>query len=211
MIRFRILLLLFPLCLLLSACGGSDEADAVAEAPDPAGAEYEGNNPIANANETMRQVTDRIRGGGEGSREVIDFRNLKEVLPERLLKMDRVSHEGQKSGFGGLSFSMAEAQYEGSEGQELEVTVVDASSVGFAQMGALWATAEIDRESEDEVERTTTVDGHRAFYKYNKRSQTGSLSVLNNDLIITLEGSGIGEKDLEEAYEDLKLGGLPGF
>ncbi|PHN04757.1 transposase [Flavilitoribacter nigricans] len=135
-----------------------------------------------------------------------DFRDLKAILPDRLLRMDRIEHTGERSGVKGLQVSVAEAKYEDDD-RYLEVALVDGGSLplaGLANMG--WSMAEVDKETKNGYERTTVIDGHKAFEKYNSRWEEGELVVLYQDrFIITLKGKGIDADDLRRALNKIDL------
>ena len=141
--------------------------------------------------------------------EAMDFRDLKETMPEKLLGMDRESHKGQRNGAAGFKISNAEAVYRDGD-KRLEVNVVDVAGVGLAALGAAaWTMVEIDNESDDGYERTVTIDGNKAFEKFNEKNGDGELSVFyKKRYIISVKGRNIKAKDLRDAYDDLKLGKL---
>jgi hypothetical protein len=137
-----------------------------------------------------------------------DFRDLKALLPDRLLRMDRSEHSGERSGVKGLQVSVAGAKYEDDD-RHLEVAIVDGGSLplaGLANMGWQIAEVEIDKEDSNGYERTTTIDGHKAFEKYNNKWEEGELVIMYADrFIITLKGKGIDEDDLRRALNKLDL------
>lgn len=135
-----------------------------------------------------------------------DFRDLKAILPDRLLRMDRSEHTGERSGVKGLQVSVAEAKYEDDD-RYLEVAIVDGGSFPLAKLAnAGWAMAEVDKETKNGYERTTKIDGHKAFEKYDSKWEEGELVILYQDrFIITLKGKGIAEDDLRDALNRLEL------
>ncbi|MEN0006459.1 MAG: hypothetical protein AAF798_20065 [Bacteroidota bacterium] len=143
-------------------------------------------------------------GGGDAS-EVIDFRELKKLMPEKLVGLERTAHEGQKAGMMGFNISTAQATYK-EDDKRIEVSINDIAGFGAAISSmAAWSTIEIDRESEDGYERTTTIDGHKAFEKYDAKTQRGEYNVLVNDrFIVTMEARNIDEDDFKKAFEQIK-------
>lgn len=139
--------------------------------------------------------------------ESADFRDLKKILPERLMRMDRTSFSGERSGIKGLKVSVAEAEYEDDD-RRLEIKIVDGA--GFASFAlAGWSMLDIDKEDRNGYERTTTIDGHKAFEKYNSKWEEGELAILYEDrFIITIEGKGIDKDDLRRALNKLDLDDL---
>ena len=145
----------------------------------------------------------------DGKKEVVDFRKLKDMLPSKIAGMDRVEHKGEKAGAFGFNISTATAEYKDDD-QRMEVNIVDVGGIGAAVTSmASWSLLEMDRESEYEYERTTTIDGHKAFEKYNKKSQNGELSMLIDDrFIVNIKGWNVSEKDITKARKAIDVDDL---
>ena len=198
----KLVLIGLGLCIILNmGCGGSDKkADATSE--QAAGGAQEESQSVE---EAMKDVKEALQGNGE-VKEVVDFRKLKELLPEELAGMDRISHSGEKAGMFGMNMSTATAEYRGDD-QELEVTFVDFAGMSAALSGlAGWATMEMDRETDSGYERTTMIDGYKAFEKYDKSSKSVEVSLLvENRFIVTVNGRNIEEKTMAKAIDQLGL------
>lgn len=154
--------------------------------------------------ELEKQLTDA--NGGEKV-EPVDFRDLKAELPERISGMNRISSEGERSGWGGFKVSTANGEYEDGD-KRMEISIVDAGGMmGLAKVGlAAWAQTEVDRETQDGYERTTTIDGYRAYEKYNNKTEDGQISVIVNErFIVNIEGRNISARDLKSALGKLNL------
>lgn len=135
-----------------------------------------------------------------------DFRDLKALLPERLLRMDRSSFSGERTGIKNLKIAVAEAEYEDDD-RYLKIALIDGAGLPIASLAnANWSIIEVDKENKDGFERTTTINGHKAFEKYNNRRQEGELILFyNNRFVISLKGEGIEEGDLRKALDKLDL------
>jgi len=196
------------LLLALMSCGGGSEAPA--EAPQET--ETVSGDPQS-IGEAMKKVEQAVEQMNEGNTtEVIDFRVLKALLPEQLIGMERVAHAGEKAGAMGFVVSNAEAEYEDGD-RRLEVKIVDTGGIMGLTMGmAAWATVEVDRENQDGFERTTTIDGHKAFESYNSNNRSGELNLLVSDrIVVTLEGRNLESDALRSALEQLDLDSLEGI
>lgn len=141
-----------------------------------------------------------------GNNEVVDFRVLKDALPEKLLGMERVDHSGQKSGVAGLQISFAEASYK-DDGRKISIQITDTGGLGAALAGmAAWSQIEIDNENEEGYERTTMIDNKKAFERYNRVSQEGEISMITADrFIISINGNGISESDMRKAISSIRI------
>ena len=185
-------------------CGGSsNDGDTTGQAAteETGGAASE----PKNIEEAMNEVQKALQGDGE-KKEVVDFRALKELLPEKVAGMERTAHSGEKAGAMGFNMSTASAEYRDGD-KELELAIVDFAAVATAMMGiTAWASVEIDREDENGYERTTTVEGYKAFEKYSNKNKSGELSLLVADrFIITLKGRNMDEKSFKSAIDELNL------
>ena len=57
-----------------------------------------------------RRPAKRCKGDGE-AKEVVNFRDLKSLMPEKMLGMERTDFSGEKAGAFGFNVSKAEAEY----------------------------------------------------------------------------------------------------
>lgn len=142
------------------------------------------------------------------STEVVDFRILKDALPEKLQGMDRVSHNGQKTGIAGLNISTADAEYR--EGDKtISITLLDSGGFGAALAGlAEWSQLEMDKETDQGYERTTMIDGKRAYEKFDRTAKTGEIAMIAADrFLVNVKGTNITEEDLRAAVSKIQLKG----
>ena len=197
--KYRSLYVLALGFLLFPACSGDSSAGEVEEQ-----ARREEPTSPGDAVKQMEEAVEQMKSG-EGV-EVVDFRKLKALLPEKLAGVPLVSSSGEKAGMMGLKISQAEAEYADGE-RQFEVDIVDAGGMSMAITGmAAWAEMEIDRESDDGYERTTTIKGHKAFESYNSKTREGKVALIVADrFILNIEGDQIDAKDLEKAVDDLNI------
>ncbi len=137
------------LALTLVSCGSEEKA----EVDEP-------KNPI----EAFQQMADKAKDMQEnGPVDPVDFRKLKDILPERAAGLERTEATGEKNGAMGFSLSQAEGKYGDGEAS-LEIEITDTGGVGgMAMMGmAAWAMAEVDKETATGYEKTTRIDGNKA-------------------------------------------------
>jgi hypothetical protein len=195
---------------LLAGCGKTAEQKKLEEMAQKAGeagkALQEGSQGIADA---MRGLGDAAKDGKKV--EPVDFRELKAMLPEKLSGMTREGAEGEKTSAMGVKISEAHANYTAAEGAHVSVKIVDMGSVsGLVGMATMaWAAADVDRETENGYEKTTTFDGHKAFEKYDNQSHSGELNILvEKRFVVTIEGNDVAMSFLKEAARSIDLGKL---
>jgi hypothetical protein len=146
--------------------------------------------------------------------EVIDFRTLKEMLPESVGGMKRTEATGEKNAAMGMQVSTATARYQNEQSSYAKVTITDIGSMtGLAGMAAYaWAMTEFDRETGTGYEKTTKYQGHKAVEKYDRQSKFGEISVLVGDrFVVAAEGNEVDMDALKAAVGAVNLGKLEGM
>jgi hypothetical protein len=212
----RPLLLVSALVLLpLAGCGGGADEPAADEGP------LSGLQRMGEAAERMGEAAEEMeraqREGGTPA-EPVDFRRLREMMPEEVAGLPRTNVEGAREGFSGMNVAHATARYEGpadADGRTpyVELKVTDLGGVAMAaMMGAAWTMAEVDRESDRDYERTTRLDGHPAFEKYDRQDRSGDFQVLVADrFLVQATGAGVADDQLRDAVRAVDLGRLEGM
>ena len=127
----RFLLLLGLIALPLAGCGGDDASSEDIEDTGESGIFGQLQN-MAEAAEEMQAAAERPPA------EPVNFRELREPLPEALDGMERTNAEGATQGTMGFTISEAEATYEPAEGEaELAISEMDYGAVPtYGKMGA---------------------------------------------------------------------------
>ncbi len=139
---------------------------------------------------------------GAGAVAPVDFRELKAMLPESIGGMKRGEESGERNAMAGISVSQAQARYSDGGKSRLRVKITDAGSMsGFAGVAAAaWAMVDIDKETPDGYEKTSTVGGRRMHEKWDSRDKRGEVSmIVGGRFIVEMRGNGIEMKDLKQA------------
>ncbi|MBK7409225.1 MAG: hypothetical protein IPL49_06780 [Saprospirales bacterium] len=195
--RFLIILAL-PLSLILYACGGQTKEEK---------AEKEVQEAADKMEEAANQMRDALAGNNKSDKkEVVDWRKLKDLLPNKIEGMPRTNESGETAGAMGFNISQAEGTYE-KDDRRINLHIVDTGGLsGLLNASAAWATITIDKEDRNGYERTTEIDGYKAFEKYNNNSKNAEINVLvGSRFIVTLEASGVEMKELRNAIDDIGL------
>lgn len=181
--------------------GGSTQAEG--EAP-------------ANLDDAMKaagnvmQAFNQAASGGK-TVEPVDFRKLKELLPESVDGMQRAEVSGEKSTALGMTISKAEARYTGEDRRVIDVTISDIGNAsGLASLALYaWANNEIDKDSPTGYEKTTTFRGYKAYEKYSKRDHSGEMGVLiDKRFVVEAKGDAVSIEDLKGVLNKLDLSKL---
>ena len=142
--------------------------------------------------------------GGEGRAvETVDFRTLRDLMPEELEDFERTDASGERTGVAGFSFSQAEGEYRSGDGERrLSLQIVDAGGVGqMAMLGASWLQMDVDRESSDGYEKTTKFEGYPAFEKLRggDRPRAELQFVVADRFFVSANGQNVEMEELKEA------------
>jgi len=191
---------------LMAGCGGGKEKK---EAQAAADAQATAAEQMAKAAEAMQ-----AQSAASANVELVDFKKLKELLPEEIAGNKRSDLEGEKNEAMGVRISMARARYSGEKNRSIRVEISDmagmAGAAAMAQFG--WSSVSIDRETDNGYEKTTTVSGHKAFENYNQKSRNGQLQiVVASRFMVSIEGSDIEAEALQATAKALPLNKLAGM
>lgn len=145
----------------------------------------------------------------ETDAKAVDFRKLKKELPSSIGWMKRTSFEGERAGVLGIKTSVANATYE-SGTKEIKISIADIGGFKAALRGlAIWSELEVDKENDYGYERTTEIDGYKAFEKYDSRKEEGEIALIIEDrIVVTVKGENIEEDDLRKALKKIDLDDL---
>jgi hypothetical protein len=201
---------------LFVGCGEEErQAEALeqaAEQMNEAAEQAEANDPAA-AMEAFGNAMEQMQGAQGTTAEPVDFRRLKDLLPEELAGLRRTTHTGERSGAMGMTVSQAEADYEGDDGASVDVKILDLAGVPtFGMLGYAWMMAEVDRETETGYERTITHRGHRGYEEYDSAGRSGQFQLVVADrFMVEVRGSNVDMDRMKAAVDGLDLDALAGM
>ena len=199
--------------LALAACGKEeppkpvDPATKVEQAAKQLGdAARQGD--VQQAGEAMKQMGTALSGSMKV--EPVDFRALKDLLPDTIAGLKRTASEGSRTNVMGIASSKAEATYEDGKGGRIVLEVTDVGTLsGVTAMAFAWVNVEIDKEGTSGYERTTTVSGRKAYERYDRTTRTGELDVIvAGRFIVGAKATGVEMGVFKEAVAKLDLAKL---
>ena len=181
----------------LMSCGGNkDEEEAAKEEPK-------------NAVDALQQLADKAKEMGDKKAvEPINFRDLKALLPETTADLKRTEATGEKTGAMGFTVSMAKGRYSNDANASISIEIVDTGGIaGMATMAmAAWSMADIDKETTTGYEKTTKIEGFKAYEKYDNESKDGEINVLVADrFVVNVHGNNVSVDQMKEALKDIDL------
>jgi len=161
------------------------------------------NNAFKNVGEALNNLKEKHN---IDDKEPVNFRAMKEVLPSKLGGMKMEDSEGQTTGILGFKISTVKGIYQ-EDNTSLEVKIIDVAGAGkLITQSAAWTKLDIDKESKNGYERTTTIDGYKAYEQYDKQKQKGQVALLVDDrFLINISGKNVTEQQLKNALEDMNI------
>ena len=198
------------MALLLAACGPSPEQVAreaamknleqAAKDMEAAGKRMEsgvakgGQDVGAAVGDMMKALGGMAGAAGAASYEPIDFRKLKEALPQDIAGFEKGESSGEKNNAFGVSVSEAKQSFrtaDGSKRVRFEITDPGSLAGPFA-LANMWMNIEVDKETSSGYEKTSTVGGRKLHEKWNKSDQHGELQiVVGNRFMVEVDAHGI--------------------
>lgn len=181
---------------LLSGCGSKKQENEEKAEPK-------------NAVDALQQFADKAKNmQNKEPVDPVDFRKLKELLPEKAAGLSRKEASGEKNGAMGFTISRAEAKYADESNTSVHVEIFDTGGVaGVATMAlAAWTMADIDKETETGYEKTTKIEGYKGYEKYNNESKSGEINVLVADrFVVNVNGDNVTMDQLKGILADMNL------
>ena len=161
--------------------------------------------------EDMMKAMGALMSGGTNAAAVVDFRELKALLPAEVEGMKRTNASGEKSGAMGMTVAYAEGTYESDAGGYIGIKISDNGGLGglMAMAQAGWASSEIDRESDTGFERTTTYGEYKAHEEYDTANKSGKVDILvGGRFMVEVSGHNIAWEPIQAAAKKVDLAKL---
>lgn len=134
---------------------------------------------------------------------------LKALLPASAAGFNRASVETTSSGTEEAQIVVATGQYEKADGGSFRLTITDLGPVAGLTALAAGMGGHATRETADEYEKTTTVDGRLTTEQWNRQSNSGKFSVVVGDRFsIEADGSAGSVDELKQAVRAVDAGRL---
>ena len=148
---------------------------------------------------------------GAGSFEPVDFRKLKEALPQDLAGFEKGESSGEKNNAFGIAVSEAKQSFrtaDGSKRVRFEITDPGSLAGPFA-LANMWMNVEIDKETGDGYEKTSTVGGRKLHEKWNKSGKRGEVQmVVGNRFMVEVDAEGIEMNDVKSLVSKIDVAKL---
>lgn len=127
----------------------------------------------------------------KGKIEAVDFRALKELLPD-IKNWEKRNPRGERTAFGQFGISSAEAEYALGEG-EIHLKITD--TAGYSMLIApfsIFIQSGYEEEDEQHYKKTTTIKGFPAIEEFYPSEKRGTITVIiKNRFIVEADGRNI--------------------
>ncbi len=145
--------------------------------------------------------------------EPIDFRKLREAMPAKIGGLPRGKSSGQKSKFGELTISIAEAEYgdpnDASDAPPSgQLTLIDYANeeMVMAMTGGMFGAVEIDQESDEGWTKTMQVQDRPALVQWQIEGKVGTVTTnAGKRILVSFELRNVDEAAFKAALEELPL------
>ena len=194
---------------LLMSCGGKSDEEKAQEA-----AKKIADDAKVSVSDAMGAVQAMAKQAEESQKngpvETVDFRALKELLPDNADGLARQSATGEKTGAMGFKISTANAKYANTDNSErIELSIVDAGGTGVMMGLAAWSMIDVDKETENGYEKTGKMGDYKSYEKYDNSGKDGEIAVMiQNRFVVTAKCRGVSMDKIKSALEDIDLNKL---
>jgi hypothetical protein len=139
----------------------------------------------------------------------VDFRKLKEMLPETLAGMKRTDATGQSGEAMGIKGSSATARYTDGAGASLNLDLSDMGSLsGLAGLASRFDPS-MEKQTEAGYERTSKINGQIVHERYDRRTKSGEISIILAERFnVAVRGNGVDVATLQGAIKQIDMAGL---
>jgi hypothetical protein len=167
--------------------------------------------PDPKASADMTAALNAVGAIVSGGKDVqpVDFRKLREMLPETLAGMKRVDVTGQSGEAMGIKGSSATARYTDGAGASLNVDISDMGSLaGLAGLASRFDPS-MEKQTETGYERTSTVNGQIVHERYDRRAKNGEISIILAERFnVAVRGNGVEPATLQGAIKQIDMAAL---
>ncbi len=173
--------------------------------------EEDKSNDVNDLKDAAKQLQEALNNtGNSDAKEPVNFRQLKALFPKKVADLKLDDSSGETAGFAGFKISNANAEYSDGDKKRIDVSITDAAGIPSAMAGlASWTNIELDRDSDDGFERTTTYKGFKAFEKYDNKNKEGSIALIVADrFVVNVEGDGVSMDDIYKTVDAMPLNQL---
>lgn len=138
---------------------------------------------------------------------VVDFRQLKALLPEKIGDLKRTNAKGSKNSSMGMTVSEAKGEYEGPNDATANIELSDTAGLGgLGALAGMAFIADVDSESDTGYEKTYTHNGVKVMEKYDSENKSGEISaVVGGRFMVKIDMYNVKPEQLKAALDAIDL------
>ena len=161
---------------------------------------------LAQADTTTATTKPTTQPGG-----LVDYKKLKEMLPEKLGGLKRTEATGERTGFGEIKISTARASYVQDENNgdspRIELQIFDyGTNKQMLEGMAMWTKMEVDREGDDGFQKSLKIQDQPAMQTYTNEGKSGQLQLLVGDrFLVSINTAALSVEQFKKIGDELKL------
>ena len=215
MFRLFISIILTISVLLISGCGKKTENPQDQEVEKSTDDDQKtGFKKLDDFVDNMKKMSEEMKEGKKV--EVVDFRNLKVLLPENIGDLKRTNSSGEKTNAFGINVSKAEGKYsdepaEGEQPKRIEIEITDLGNVkGWAGLAMwAWTMSDIDKETDNGYEKTFKSGDNKGFESYNYQNKSGKIEMfVAKRFMVKVEGYNVEMQSIKNAFDEIGISKL---
>lgn len=158
----------------------------------------------------MAAMMKALGGGGDANTNkaaVVDFRELKALLPAELKGFKRTNAKGGRDSAMGMTVARAEADYGGANDASIHIEITDFAGIGqLATMAQVMnASMEIDEESDNGYRKSITHRGLKGMEEYDSGNKSGEITLFSNRFSVIVRGDNVKPEAIQAALAALDI------
>jgi hypothetical protein len=191
------------------------EMEAAGKRAEAAAAKGDAGAAMGEAMKALGMLTGAASGAAGaavgGSFDPVDFRKLREALPQELAGFEKTESSGERTNMFGVSVSMVKQEFRTADGaRRVTFEVTDPGSLaGPFALANVWLNLDIDKETSSGYEKTSTVAGRKLHEKWNKSGKHGEATlVVGNRFMVEVDAHGIEMNDVKSLLSKIDVSKL---
>jgi hypothetical protein len=148
---------------------------------------------------------------GAASYDPVDFRKLKEVLPVELAGFEKADGEGAKNSAFGITVSEAKQSFKSADGKKrVRFEITDPGSLaGPFALAHMWLNIEVDKETSNGYEKTSTVAGRRLHEKWSANGKHAEVqTVVGKRFLVEVDARGMEMAEVKSLLQKIDISKL---
>ena len=142
---------------------------------------------------------------------LVDYKKLKEMLPEKLAGLKRAEATGERTGFGDIKISTARASYtqDANKGDapHIELQIFDyGTNKQMLEGMSVWTKMDVDREGDEGFSKSLKIQDQPAMQTYINEGKAGQIQLLVGErFLMSINTTNLSVEQFKKLGDELKL------